>query len=100
MTFEKVYVTTGDANDYYIEITADELEEGQVIRASADLTQGLETVTAEEEAAESSAFGNMFGNMGGMTGMPSGGGMPSMPSGGSMPSMPSGGGMPSGMGGR
>ena len=109
MTFEKVYITTGNANDYYVEISSEDLKEGDVIRASADLTQGLETVSAEEEAAaEGFDMGGIFG--GGMPsgGMPSGGmpsgGMPSggMPSGG-MPSggMPSGG-MPSGggMGGR
>lgn len=45
MTFEKVYVTTGAQNDYYTEISGDDLAEGDVIRASADLTQGLETVT-------------------------------------------------------
>lgn len=45
MTFEKVYVTTGAQNDYYTEISGGDLAEGDVIRASADLTQGLETVT-------------------------------------------------------
>lgn len=43
MTFEEVSVTTGDANDYYIEISGDDLQEGDVIRSSADLTQGIET---------------------------------------------------------
>lgn len=43
MTFEKVYVTTGEKNDYYIEVTADELREGDIIRATADLTAGVET---------------------------------------------------------
>ena len=48
MTFEQVPVTTGDANDYYIEITGDELQEGDVIRASSDLTQGIESANASE----------------------------------------------------
>ena len=43
MTFEEVTVTTGDTNDYYVEISGDDLNEGDVIRASADLTQGIET---------------------------------------------------------
>ncbi len=68
MTFEKIYVTTGDSNDYYIEITADELREGDVIRASADLTQGLESTTTED--GDMSGFD--FGGMGGMSGQPGG----------------------------
>ena len=68
MTFEKIYVTTGDSNDYYIEITADELQEGDVIRASADLTQGLESTMAEE--GDMSGFD--FSGMGGMSGQPGG----------------------------
>lgn len=47
MTFEEVTVTTGDANDYYIEISGDDLTEGDVIRSSADLTQGIETTTQD-----------------------------------------------------
>ena len=43
MTFEQVTVTEGDTNDYYVEITGDDLNEGDVIRATADLTQGIET---------------------------------------------------------
>ena len=43
MTFEQVAVTEGDTNDYYVEITGDDLNEGDVIRATADLTQGVET---------------------------------------------------------
>ena len=45
MTFEQVTVTEGDTNDYYVEITGDDLNEGDVIRATADLTQGIETST-------------------------------------------------------
>ena len=43
MTFEQVPVTTGASNDYYIEISGSELNENDVIRSSADLTQGIET---------------------------------------------------------
>lgn len=49
MTFEEVTVTTGDSNDYYIEISGDDLNEGDVIRSSSDLTQGIETATQEAD---------------------------------------------------
>ena len=45
MTFEEVAVTEGDTNDYYVEITSDDLHEGDIIRATADLTQGIESST-------------------------------------------------------
>ena len=93
MTFEKVYVNTADSNDYYIQILSDELSAGDVIRSSADLTQGIETVEADEEGGFS--FGSLFGGMGG--GMP-GGDMPGGFSGGDVPSF-SGGDMPSFSGG-
>lgn len=48
MTFEQVAVTEGDSNDYYVEITGDDLNEGDVIRATADLTQGIETSTSSD----------------------------------------------------
>lgn len=51
MTFEEVDVTTGSANDYYIEISGDSLAEGDVIRSSADLTQGIETANASDPMA-------------------------------------------------
>ncbi|MCC8072694.1 MAG: efflux RND transporter periplasmic adaptor subunit, partial [Clostridiales bacterium] len=79
MTFEKIYVTTGDQNDYYIEIESDELSEGDVIRSSADLTEGIETgETSDSSDDSSSLFGSLFSSLGGN----SGGGM----SGGDMPS--------------
>ena len=84
MTFEEVPVTTGASNDYYIEISGDTLAEGDVIRASADLTEGVETTDSEDTAA--------MADMGGMGGM-GGGTMPDM---GSMPDM---GGAPAGGGG-
>ena len=43
MTFEEVPVTTGDTNDFYVEITGSDLNDGDVIRSTADLTQGIET---------------------------------------------------------
>ena len=33
----------GDTNDFYVVITGSDLQEGDVIRSSADLTQGIET---------------------------------------------------------
>ncbi len=63
MTFEEVTVTTGDENDYYVVISGDDLQEGDEIRASADLTQGIVTGETDEAA----------GAMGGME-MPTGGG--------------------------
>ena len=48
MTFEQVPVTEGESNDYYVEITGDDLHEGDVIRATADLTQGIESSTADD----------------------------------------------------
>lgn len=50
MTFEKVTVTTGDANDYYTVISGDDLKEGDVIRSSADLTQGIVTGSSDDSA--------------------------------------------------
>lgn len=47
MTFEQVTVTEGEANDYYVEITGSDLAEGNVIRATADLTQGIESSDAD-----------------------------------------------------
>lgn len=57
MTFEEVDVTVGDANDYYTIIASPELADGDVIRSSADLTQGIESAdnTADPFAMESGA---------------------------------------------
>ena len=49
MTFEQVAVTEGDTNDYYVEITGGDLNEGDVIRATADLTQGIESGTSDSD---------------------------------------------------
>ena len=88
LEFEKVYITVGESNDYYVEISSDELAEGDVIRSYSDLTIGIETVTGED-AAQMQGFGNIFGGMGGMSFGDIFGGngeMPSMPDGGSFPS--------------
>ena len=81
MTFEQVTVTTGDANDYYVEISGDDLAEGDVIRATADLTEGIETGTVD---ADSQMMVVLSGMDGGPAGQAPGGDMPSgeMPSGG------------------
>lgn len=71
MTFEEVTVTTGDSNDYYIEISGDDLNEGDVIRSSSDLTQGIETATQEAD-----------GMMGGQMVVTDGGAMAAAPAGG------------------
>lgn len=73
-TFEKVTVTTGASNDYYIEINAAELTEGDIVRSSADLTQGVEE-TAEEQTGGlglGSLFGGLFGGQSSGQGVPGG----------------------------
>ena len=88
MTFEEVDVTTGESNDYYIEISGDDLNEGDVIRSSSDLTQGIETATQEAD-----------GMMGGQMVVTDGGAMAAAPAGGGdMGGGPGGGGgAPGGM---
>lgn len=49
MTFEEVAVTTGATNDYYVEISGEKLAEGDVIRSSADLTQGIESSNTDAQ---------------------------------------------------
>lgn len=86
-TFEEVTVTTGEGNDYYIEISGEELSEGDVIRSSADLTQGIETAGESEADAMQQAdavpmqqadavIGGSGGNAGGPGGGAPGGGGP------------------------
>ncbi|MGN0984569.1 MAG: efflux RND transporter periplasmic adaptor subunit, partial [Gemmiger sp.] len=50
MTFEQVPVTVGQSNDYYAEIAGDTLAEGDVIRSSADLTEGIASTGDAQEA--------------------------------------------------
>lgn len=110
MKFEKVYVTEGESNDYYVEIFSESLNEGDVIRSYADLTIGIETVSGEE-AAQMQNFGGLLGGIMGGGNMPNGGGMPNNmgggnrnfggngQSGGQRPNMPNDGGFPGGNGG-
>lgn len=63
MTFEQVTVTTGESNDYYMEISGDDLAEGDVIRSTADLSEGIDTATIDTES-------QMMVTMGGMDGAP------------------------------
>lgn len=74
MTFEKVSVTTGDSNDYYIEISGDALSDGNVIRSSADLSEGIETQSNENSSKDSGGlFANLFGGSNGGREMHNGG---------------------------
>ncbi len=82
MTFEKVYVTLGQKNDYYVEIEADDLNSGDVIRSSSDLTQGIET---QESDNKSSNKFSLFGNFGSSMNDDKGGQMPQQ-NGGNPPS--------------
>lgn len=90
MTFAQVTVTTGDSNDYYTTISGDDLQEGDVIRSSADLTQGIVTTTDPMEqmmqamngstpAGGQAPAGDAPADMGGRDGggqAPAGGGAP------------------------
>ena len=85
-TFEQVTVTTGEGNDYSIEISGEKLSEGDVIRSSADLTQGIETAGESEADAmqpdavpmqgADAAMGGGGGSAGGPGGGAPGGGGP------------------------
>ena len=78
-TFEQVTVTTGESNDYSIEISGDDLSEGDVIRSSADLTQGIETAGESEadamqpDAVPMQEADAVMGSGGGNAGGPGGG---------------------------
>ncbi len=87
MTFEKVSVTTGASNDYYIEISSDQLAEGDVVRSSADLTQGIVDTAASDSFMQDAMVSSEGGQGGGgQGGGPSGGGAaaaaPAAPAGG------------------
>ena len=102
MQFEKVTVTTGDSNDYYVEISSVDLAAGDVIRSNSDLSEGIETVSDKEKESNSGGLlSSLFGgsNGGGRGDMPQGGPQGSgnnrsdsnsNSSGGDMPSPPSG----------
>ncbi len=61
MEFEKIYVTTGEQNDYYIEISSEELADGDVIRSSSNLEEGIET--GETSSQDGSSFFGLFGGL-------------------------------------
>lgn len=62
MQFEKITVTTGESNDYYIEISSDSLNEGDVIRSSSNLKEGIETVSSSDsEKSSGGLFSSLFG---------------------------------------
>lgn len=52
MTFEQVEVTVGDSNDYYVEVSGQDLAQGDIIRSSSDLSEGI-------ESADSGLAGNL-----------------------------------------
>lgn len=52
MEFEKIYVTTGEENDYYTEISSEKLSEGDIIRSSADLSEGVETSQTDTDNSD------------------------------------------------
>lgn len=74
-TFEKVTVTTGAENDYYIEISGDALSEGMEVRSSAS-DDSAETVDASDMMGQGGFVFSAGGDM------PSGGGGQGGPGGG------------------
>lgn len=69
MIFEEVTVTTGEGNDYYVTISGDDLAEGDVIRSSADLSQGIVTASGADPMEEMMvAMEGQSGPNGGMGG--------------------------------
>ena len=73
-TFEKVTVTTGAENDYYIEISGDALSEGMEVRSSAS-DDSAETVDTSDMMGQGGFVFSAGGDMpsGGSQGGPSGG---------------------------
>lgn len=74
-TFEPVQVTTGEENDYYIEISGDALTEGMQVRSSAsseEATMNQSTGSANSESRGLGLLGGLTGGGGGD--LPSGGG--------------------------
>ena len=73
-TFEKVTVTTGAENDYYIEISGDALSEGMEVRSSAS-DDSTETVDASDMMGQGGFAFSAGGDMpsGGVQGGPGGG---------------------------
>lgn len=72
--FEELEITTGESNGYYIEIISNELSEGMIIRASANLEESqVKTFDEDREEEEDFDFENFNPRQQG--GMP-GGNMP------------------------
>ena len=65
MTFAQVPVTTGAANDYDIEVSGPDLMEGDIIRASADLSEGIVSGAADAAASMTPSFPGGPGGPGG-----------------------------------
>ena len=78
-------MTTGEENDYYIEISGDALTEGMEVRSSADSEEATVNQSTGSSSSESSNGGLLSGLTGGNNrsgNRPSGG--ENMPSGGPM----------------
>lgn len=81
-TFEPVPVTVGATNDYYAEVSGEDLTEGAVVRAAADPAQAVSQITLptdEEMGGEMTGGPSMSVQVGGMTGGDMGGGMAAAP---------------------
>ena len=81
-TFEPVPVTVGATNDYYAEVSGEDLTEGAVVRAAADPAQAVSQITLptdEEMSGEMIGGPSMSVQVGGMTGGDMGGGMAAAP---------------------
>lgn len=67
--FAPVEVTVGETNDYYAEVSGDELTEGAVIRAAADASAAVSQITLPEGSGDEAQTGGFaMGGMGGMAG--------------------------------
>lgn len=75
--FEPVPVTVGATNDYYAEVSGDDLTEGAVVRAAADASQAVSQITLPadgEMSGEMTGGPSMSVQVGGMAGGGMGGG--------------------------
>ena len=84
-TFAPVQVTTGEENDYYIEISGDDLTEGMQVRSSASSAEATVNQSTGSSSSESRNGGLLSGLTGGSnrsSNRPSGG--ENVPSGGPM----------------
>lgn len=79
--FDAVEVTVGESNDYYISITGDSLQEGMVVRASADAAAAAVATSDTQATAASDAAMEITGGSG-MEPAQQGGGSGEAPQGG------------------